>query len=310
MENQRMKIAKKIFLVPVLLGVLFFTNSPLGFSQESAGVGSKCAECHDAGVIDTFSNSHHAKAWKDDAAKGCQSCHGSTDAHIAAGGGKETIISFKKGSKNSASEQSAQCLSCHKTTGALAAWDMGKHKKNDISCASCHTMHGGSLKAKPKAATCYTCHKDVAMQVQKNSHHPIREGKVSCSDCHNPHGTMTKANLLADSTNQLCYKCHGDKRGPFIWEHAPVEENCLGCHAPHGSNHPKLLTTKLPNLCQNCHDWSGHPGSAYAQENAFGGGTRQSAKLIARSCTNCHSKIHGSNAPGGANTGSGKFFVR
>jgi predicted CXXCH cytochrome family protein len=50
-----------------------------------------------------------------------------------------------------------------------------------------------------------------------------------------------------------------EKRGPFLWEHAPVRESCLNCHSPHGSNHEKLLTTALPMLCQECHSPIDYP---------------------------------------------------
>lgn len=108
-----------------------------------------------------------------------------------------------------------------------------------------------------------------------------------------------------ESVNQLCIDCHGDKRGPFIWEHAPVEENCLSCHNAHGSNHAKLLNEKVPNLCQDCHDWSRHPGTFYGGNAGFAPGT-QNTRFLARSCVNCHQAIHGSNAPGNR----GKFFTR
>ena len=68
--------------------------------------------------------------------------------------------------------------------------------------------------------------------------------------------------IKADSVNELCYKCHTEKRGPFLFEHAPVREDCVSCHEPHGSNHKRLLVQKLPNLCWNCHlTGSGHFGS-------------------------------------------------
>jgi hypothetical protein len=38
-----------------------------------------------------------------------------------------------------------------------------------------------------------------------------------------------------------CVKCHGDKRGPFTFEHAPVRlEGCGACHQPHGSGQEGL----------------------------------------------------------------------
>ncbi len=41
--------------------------------------------------------------------------------------------------------------------------------------------------------------------------------------------------------NETCYTCHADKRGPFLWEHQPVNEDCTNCHTPHGSNITPLL---------------------------------------------------------------------
>ena len=93
----------------------------------------------------------------------------------------------------------------------------------------------------------------------KNSHHPIREGKITCADCHNPHGTQTAKMIRGASVNEQCYTCHTEKRGPFLWEHAPVRESCLNCHTPHGSNHLKLQKTSVPYLCQQCHSNTRHP---------------------------------------------------
>ena len=74
--------------------------------------------------------------------------------------------------------------------------------------------------------TCFQCHKDRRAQMSRSSHMPLREGKITCSDCHNPHGSATEALLKDDSINDTCYKCHAEKRGPFLFEHAPVRENC------------------------------------------------------------------------------------
>jgi len=96
----------------------------------------------------------------------------------------------------------------------------------------------------------------------------------------------------------LCYQCHAEKRGPFMWQHPPVDENCLSCHTPHGSNHAKLLQSKPPLLCQSCHDESRHPGTIYTRFETFqGGATSGKNRMFARACLNCHSAIHGGNAP-------------
>jgi DmsE family decaheme c-type cytochrome len=109
-----------------------------------------------------------------------------------------------------------------------------------------------------------------------------------------------------ESTNQLCWGCHVDKRGPFVWAHLPVEENCLSCHNSHGSNVPKLLTVKVPQLCQDCHG-SGHGQYAYGSTFGVGGADQaRASRFDARACVNCHQLIHGSNAP----ASRGEFLIR
>ena len=121
---------------------------------------------------------------------------------------------------------------------------------------------------------------------------------MDCADCHEPHGSATPKNLKANSVNELCESCHMDKRGPMLYEHAPVRENCVTCHEPHGANNQKSLASKTPYLCQRCHAATRHPSSLYDNNDLA------SNKLFNRSCLNCHSQIHGSNHP------AGKFLMR
>ena len=121
--------------------------------------------------------------------------------------------------------------------------------------------------------------------------------------------------LKAESVNELCYSCHAEKRGPFLFEHAPVREDCVSCHEPHGTNHKRLLVQKLPNLCWNCHlTGSGHFGSGdnlstelgarIAPTGAPSGYPTANSRFVEKSCKNCHINLHGSNSPSGA------YFVR
>ena len=73
---------------------------------------------------------------------------------------------------------------------------------------------------------------------------------MDCGSCHNPHGTVSDALIAANSINESCYSCHAEKRGPFLWEHAPVNENCLNCHVPHGSIRPNMLKLPGARLCR------------------------------------------------------------
>jgi DmsE family decaheme c-type cytochrome len=145
------------------------------------------------------------------------------------------------------------------------------------------------LKTAFQPDTCFQCHKDRRAQMYRSSHMPMREGKIVCADCHNPHGSTTEALLRQDSINDNCYTCHAEKRGPFLFEHAPVRENCLNCHDPHGSINEFSLKMSRPRLCFECHS-IGH-GEATGPNSNF---------TMGRSCQNCHTMIHGSNSPAGA----------
>lgn len=266
----------------------------------ATGMDLPCAECHEQATA-SFTNSYHAKAWM--GAHGCQSCHGPTDQHISDEQSKKTIISFSKDGGRSADELSTQCLTCHSGSTHVALWESSKHKSAGLACSTCHSGHSNLPKnlKKPQTELCFSCHKDVRAESNRQSHHPIKEGKISCTDCHDPHGSFSNKNLKADSVNDLCYKCHAEKRGPYMYEHPPVEENCLTCHSAHGSNHNKLLAQKVPNICQECHDWTRHPGTPYTQANSFNANVPTNYPAgrggVARSCQNCHTNIHGSNGP-------------
>lgn len=299
----------KIAVFACCIALLVF-GIHMGVAQSGAGVGATtCKGCHEE-YYDSYSKSPHGKK----AAPGspatsmeCESCHGLATTHMEKGGGKGTgLMGF--GKKDDAAAKSEKCLSCHENGRVLTFWSMGAHKKNDVACSDCHSIH---KKAKKKEYEgCISCHSSVKAEINKRSHHPIIEGKVKCSNCHNPHGTPATAMIKADTVNELCYTCHAEKRGPFVWEHPPVEENCAICHIPHGSTHTKLHSEKVPNLCQACHDWSRHPGTRYGSEADFTGSS--SNRFVARSCLNCHNAIHGSNAPVNPASGynSGKAFVR
>jgi DmsE family decaheme c-type cytochrome len=125
---------------------------------------------------------------------------------------------------------------------------------------------------------------------------PVREGKMECSSCHNPHGsTNVRLLKIGNWVNEICVSCHTEKRGPYIWDHAPAREACSTCHDPHGSNQERMLVAKMPMLCQRCHVATRHPSSIYDGSDL----NSRSNRLIGRSCVNCHSQIHGSNSPAG-----------
>jgi DmsE family decaheme c-type cytochrome len=296
--------------------------------REVAPEAAICKGCHE-NYVNSYLETKHGQQGNQ---KGpdCQTCHANALEHAKAGGGRGAggIFSFSNRSIP-AEKKAAVCLTCHAGNRHLAFWASGRHAKNDVSCNNCHTLHGtpgpGSTIAlktsnpniapyettvrKLQYETCTSCHKQIRSQLTKTSHHPIIEGKLACSDCHNPHGALSPAMVKSETVNSLCTSCHAEKRGPFMWEHPPVEENCLTCHNSHGSNHNRLLAERAPNVCQDCHDAAQHPGTVYDAKGSWTptpATATPNTRLIARGCINCHYNMHGSNAP----ASRGRYFLR
>jgi DmsE family decaheme c-type cytochrome len=230
-------------------------------------------------------------------ARGCESCHGPGQAHAESGGDKTKIRSFAAIAPREASET---CVSCH-DRGAHQNWKGSMHDARNVSCVTCHSVHNpkserAQLKTASVIETCATCHKMEAAKQRRSSHMPLREGKMDCTSCHNPHGSTNVRMLkVGNWVNETCVSCHTEKRGPFLWDHAPVREACNTCHDPHGSNNERMLVAKLPMLCQRCHIGTRHPSTIYDGVQL----ASRSNRLIGRGCVNCHAQIHGSNTPTG-----------
>jgi DmsE family decaheme c-type cytochrome len=262
-------------------------------------VGSElCVTCHTA-EAERLAGTPHGKGKfaSLSSAHGCETCHGPGSAHVA---NPDDVSLQPRIERMTVRQQTAVCQKCH-TGGAQFFWHASVHETRGLTCLSCHSVHSfKSEKAQLKAAStteaCLSCHKDVRAEMWKTSHHPIREGKIGCTDCHNPHGTQTRGLIKAASVNEQCYTCHAEKRGPFLWEHAPVRESCLNCHTPHGSNHQKLQKTATPYLCQQCHSNTRHPGTLY-DATSLANQARASNRIFNRACLDCHSAVHGSNNP-------------
>jgi DmsE family decaheme c-type cytochrome len=189
-------------------------------------------------------------------------------------------------------------------------WAGSAHESQNLPCVACHTIHTEEDPVLEKntrpskwardsqASVCFQCHKEQKAKSFRLSSHPIKEGKASCSGCHNPHGAMGPSMLAKPTVTETCYQCHAEKRGPFLWEHGPVREDCRICHDPHGSNHRPMLRAWGPWLCQQCHMASYHPSTAYTGGMVAGLGSPDD-HLLAQNCMNCHPEVHGSNHPSG-----------
>jgi len=201
--------------------------------------------------------------------------------------------------------QSLICLKCHtaNATFDLHNWNAGAHAVRDVSCIDCHSICSAFKKGRPDltvnprdtADMCDKCHQEVRAEFSLPSHHPVPEKRIFCNNCHNPHGSGNEMSLVKASVKQTCTKCHAEKEGPFVFEHADNTEDCLTCHKSHGSANNNLLNVSLPFLCLQCH--SVHKTSLTSSIESNGAFNTR--------CTDCHSQIHGSDLPSA--TGSGRF---
>jgi len=333
-----MKLTSKGVVLGLLLGGLWaMTGNAAGElpdmgAVQPAGAGSTaamardrdavCTRCHDENeikpILAIYQTKHGVKG--DPRTPSCQSCHGESMAHVKNTSGKSTrnkpdvLFGIKRGSSgdyppSDPETQNKACLTCHEKDLHRSRWTGGPHNVADVTCVSCHeihTPHDKVLDKKTQPQVCITCHKDRRTDSHKISHHPYIEGKVACADCHNPHGSAAPHMLKMNTVRETCLTCHAEKRGPFLWEHQPVVEDCTNCHTPHGSNITPLLKSRVPFLCDECHDGPHHSKdpAGLSVAGAQGGGTPGTDGLVedfaARSCLNCHIMVHGSNNPAGA----------
>ena len=280
---------------------------------EYAGGGiATCVDCHDETsdfpVLSILKTKHGVQAdlrTPLSSEEGCETCHGPSLAHSE---DDEVSPGIRFGLDYPAAPQNDVCIGCHKG-GNRMNWMGSTHESQDVPCVACHTVHAGEdpvLAKNTRAALwamdsqaklCFGCHKEQQAKSHRLSSHPFKEGKASCSGCHNPHGSMGPSMLVKATVNETCFECHAEKRGPFLWEHAPVYEDCGNCHDPHGSNHRPMLIARGPWLCQQCHIAQYHPSTPYSGADVFPFGADD--HTVARDCRNCHPEVHGSNHPSG-----------
>ncbi len=318
-------------LLLIISSVLFITNSYANSTDKKVSVKSDvdiiklkqkakysrkgadtCLKCHDEDseypVMDIFKTPHGSRTDQRApmANQQCETCHGPAGKHtkkrLRKGQVRAPMITFKKGNGIPVLERNKICRSCHDKI-EVSHWEGSVHQENDVACSDCHTIHAVNdpvQKMINQAEVCGTCHQSEKLATKRFSTHPIRyDVQIGCTSCHKPHGSDTETLLVGDSINDTCFQCHAEKRGPFAWEHEPVTENCALCHSPHGTNHRSMLKQAAPTLCQNCHSAAGHPSVAQDDTGLTPPAATASQFLLGRSCTNCHSQVHGSNHPSG-----------
>jgi len=260
-----------------------------------------CATCHED-ITTSFEKSPHWKTMNDTrggpAMQGCESCHGPGGEH--ADDPSKTVFDFKTAKPEAITDR---CLSCHASGSEHMSASNSFHRQNDVTCTSCHSMHHAATKEhmliKAEPGLCYSCHLQQKAQFNMPFHHRVNEGLITCTDCHNQHGTggvlegdhLVRQVRTSSSGDVVCFKCHTDKQGPFVFEHAAVRiEGCASCHIAHGGANAHMLKySNVDLMCLQCHTNS--PGIHATVMDA-------NQSHYEQACVNCHVKIHGSNFDG------------
>ena len=292
----------------VIFVCLFFVAAasgqlPTGVTADAKGfVGSNaCRTCHPDMNREFFRNAHYKGQ-----VSSCEGCHGPGQAHIEGRGDKSKIFAF---SQKTSRQTLDKCLECHQKSIPRANIRRSEHTQADVVCSSCHSIHKSTtpkfLLARKQIDLCGNCHGQVRAQFSMPFKHRVNEGVMQCTDCHNPHGTDAatwrmgqRPRLVAQAqgNEEACLKCHVEKRGPFVFEHAGVRiDGCETCHSPHGSMNARLLKRPVTfTLCLECHNGAGNFG-----RQGDGIATQSPSHNMAdpryQNCTTCHVKIHGSN---------------
>jgi len=279
--------------------------APKKFGDEYVG-SQTCQTCHED-IWNNYRKSAHTfvetdtrGGWKD---HGCESCHGPGAKHAETADAAE----IRNPKKLVAQQTDKICLGCHLNTAKHSERIQSSHMKDTVSCVVCHTIHAnGPAGLVPRApaqvnALCTGCHQSVKAQFAKPFRHKIPENEMTCVDCHNPHGSIRQAMTQTFAANEPgCFRCHGDKRGPFTFEHAPVKfEGCSTCHEAHGSTNPRMLNRHEVRLtCLECH--SNLPAVGQTNANSAAGVAPPAFHDLRspryQNCTICHQKVHGSYA--------------
>lgn len=260
-----------------------------------------CSVCHED-IFKEVQKSPHGRVDSDKhrgfEGRACESCHGPGQKHTETASADD----IKQPAKLPAAVADKICLGCHLNEPTHVGRLQSSHAKDQVSCVTCHKIHAnGPMGLVPAGAAaintlCAGCHLSVWAQFQKPNHHKLPENAMSCVDCHNPHGSSLPTALRAFAADEPgCFSCHGDKRGPFTFEHAPVRfEGCPTCHEPHGSANPRMLTRAAVRfVCLECH--ANLPGmNSVKTAGVVPPSFHNLNSPIFQNCTVCHQKIHGS----------------
>jgi predicted CXXCH cytochrome family protein len=268
-----------------------------------------CFDCHDEEEILEHEYGHGPVR-----EGACTQCH---DPHSSSNG--QFLVA----------EGSDLCLGCHEELADAIKGAKYVHDPAEDDCTDCHDPHTGPYPMMLPAkgwGVCDECHDDI-VELAKDAevdHAPAATGD-GCLNCHSPHAAQNPA-ILQQPQVDLCLGCHDERlkssnpeltdmkswmRNNPEWHQAIHEDQCTGCHEPHGGEGVRLLKGRFPagfysdfnlqdyGLCFSCHESSAMTSERTRTLTDFRDGDRNlhflhvNRQKRGRSCRACH-EVHAS----------------
>ncbi len=200
------------------------------------------------------------------------------------------------------SEQSRQCIACHKerNPALYQQWGSSKHFGANVGCFECHSAntddpdayshYGQVIAVLVTPRDCSRCHSKEVEQFAASRHSKaarilgsldnvlaeVVEGNAGMKTAGFPHG-------VSASAVGGCWQCHGSevkmlpggKPDPATWPNSGIgrinpdgsEGSCNACHARHAFS---AAQARFPDTCGKCHLGPDHPQKEIYEESKHG----------------------------------------
>ena len=281
---------RRTLFVMTLVAAFVLLGGGLAFAQASAPPATwsvtDCQGCHEKALGPGFTHTKHASL-----DQSCAKCHQNVGEHAKAQmAGEKGPVPSLKGLK--ASEINATCLTLPREgrPGQLPQQHARapQRRLHVVPQRARLQVVEGPAEDRDRLGDVLHVPQDRAREVDAHVAPPGARRQDGLRELPQP-ARRQRARRCSRPTRSTSSATSATPRsaGPFVFEHAPVREDCVSCHEPHGTNHPRLLTQKLPNLCWNCHiSGSGHfpPGdNAMTEKGVHGRPGRSAERLPGRS---------------------------
>ncbi|MFZ4576353.1 MAG: multiheme c-type cytochrome [Phycisphaerales bacterium] len=200
------------------------------------------------------------------------------------------------------SEQSKQCITCHKehSPALYEQWGSSKHFRANVACFECHsaaqgeadafTHFGQTIAVLVTPKDCSRCHSKEVEQFAASHHSKAGRilgslDNVLAEVVEGNHGFKTPGFPAGVSAAAVtgCWQCHGSevkvldggKLDPTTWPNSGIgrinpdgsEGSCNACHSTHAFS---VAQARYPDTCGKCHLGPDHPQREIYQESKHG----------------------------------------